>query len=130
MILTALFLSAALAADTPDTKSGDMQSCPMHAQHVAEASAAKEPATRSGHAEGSAEGDHAAMVNHNHDSLGMSHGATTHPFRLFAGGGAIELRANDAKDVESIEAIRTHLREIAGAFSAADFAKPMFVHGR
>jgi len=129
MFITALLLSAALAADTPDA-SKEMKDCPMHAQHVAAAAPAKECPMHAAHTGGAAGADHAAMVDHNHDSFGMAHDATTHHFRLFADGGAIELRANDAKDAGSIDAIRGHLREVAGAFSAADFSKPNFVHGR
>ena len=133
MFLTALLLSAALASETADTPK-DMKDCPMHAQHMKEAAAAQAPAQgcsmhadHAGAMEGSA---HAAMVDHNHDSFGMSHDATTHHFRLFADGGAIELRANDAADAASVDAIRTHLRSVADAFSASDFSAPLFVHGR
>ena len=81
--------------------------CPMHAEHM----------------------KHATDVDARHDTLGMSHDATTHNFRLFRDGGAIELRADDGADTASVTAIRKHLRTVAAAFSKNDFSTPMFVHG-
>ncbi len=71
-----------------------------------------------------------AMQHRGDAVMGFSHEATTHVFRLHDDGGAIEVSANDAKDAKSIEAIRTHLREIAKAFAAGDFAKPEAIHGK
>src|SRR3954453_15596493 len=98
-----------------------MASCPMHAQHMPEAQ--KEHVV----ADGSAK--HGKDVDHRHDAFGMPHSASTHSFRLFADGGALELRANSADDEKAIEAIRTHLQEVAGQFNDADFSTPAFVHG-
>jgi hypothetical protein len=110
-MLTAFALAAALSlADDP---------CPLHAQHTGQAHAAEAPAAEA----------HAAGVEHRHDTFGMSHDATRHSFRLFADGGAIELRANAADDTASIEAIRKHLQEVAAQFGKNDFATPAFVHG-
>ena len=92
---------------------GADSSCPMHAQHTA--------------ADGSA--GHGAAVDGRHDTFGMSHATSTHSFRLFADGGAIELRANDAADQATVDAIRTHLRQVAEQFKNADFSTPAFVHG-
>ena len=75
--------------------------CPMHEQHMMEA---------------------------RHDSFGFSHEATTHTFRSLDDGGAIELRANDASDAKSVDAIRSHLKDIAKAFAKNDFSTPKFVH--
>jgi hypothetical protein len=94
----------------------------MHAQHMA--AAAKADAAR---ADGSAQ--HGRHVDSRHDTFGMSHTASTHSFRLFADGGAIELRATDAADAATIEAIRGHLQEIVPQFERADFSTPAFVHG-
>jgi hypothetical protein len=74
--------------------------------------------------------NHDASVDHNHHSFGFSHAATTHHFRLFADGGAIELQANDAADEKSAAAIRAHLRTVAADFAGNDFSKPFFVHGK
>ena len=89
--------------------------CPMHAQHMA----AK--------ADGSAE--HGRHVDSRHDTFGMSHTKSTHSFRLFADGGAIELRATDKADEATVAAIRKHLQEIAAEFEKGDFSTPAFVHG-
>src|SRR4051812_39794408 len=75
--------------------SDPMASCPMHAQHMAEAQ--KEHVA----ADGSAK--HGKEVDHRHDEFGMPHGASTHSFRLFVDGGAIELRANTAEDDKAID---------------------------
>lgn len=84
---------------------GDPATCPMHAQHTA--------------------------VDHRGDHvMGFSHEKTKHSFRLFEDGGAVEVRANDAADAESIAAIRMHLREIAKDFADGDFAKPKEIHDR
>src|SRR2546428_8430476 len=72
---------------------------------------------------------HSQHVDARHDTFGMSHEATHHNFRLFADGGAIELRANDSADGAIIGAIRTHLRHIAAALAKNDFSMPLFVHG-
>jgi hypothetical protein len=94
------------------TLAGDPANCPMHAQHTAEAP----------HAHGvDQRGDHV---------MGFSHEKTKHSFRLFADGGAIEVRANDASDAESVAQIRGHLQVIAKEFSAGTFTKPEEIHAR
>ncbi|HEX6099824.1 MAG TPA: hypothetical protein VF432_26160 [Thermoanaerobaculia bacterium] len=117
LTLTLVLLSAGLAA--ADDKAP--ASCPMHAQHMAAAKA------ESSRADGSAE--HGRHVDGRHDTFGMPHTKSTHSFRLFADGGAIELRANDKGDDATIAAIRGHLREIVQQFEKADFSTPAFVHG-
>ena len=72
---------------------------------------------------------HSQHVDARHDTFGMSHEATHHNFRLFADGGAIELRANDPADAATIGIIRTHIRHIAAALAKNDFSMPLFVHG-
>jgi hypothetical protein len=84
---------------------GDPATCPMHAAHTAV----------------DARGDAV---------MGFSHEKTKHSFRLFADGGAVEVRANDAADAESVAAIRAHLQEIAKDFASGDFAKPREIHDR
>jgi hypothetical protein len=107
---------------------GDPADCPMHAQHMAAAAKAKE-------ADSAQHDDHASHAAHGVDQrgdrmMGFSHEKTTHSFRLFADGGAIEVRANDAADAESVAAIRGHLQEIAKEFSAGTFSKPEAIHAR
>ena len=73
---------------------------------------------------------HHTGVNERGDHvMGFSHEKTTHHFRLFADGGAIEVTANDVKDSASLDQIRTHLGHIAGMFSAGNFEAPMLIHG-
>src|SRR5438270_259945 len=54
---------------------------------------------------------------------------TTHHFRLYETGGAIEVVANDPAAEATIGQIRTHLKEIAADFSRGDFSKPFATHG-
>ena len=70
-------------------------------------------------------------VNEDGDQvMGFAHEKTTHHFRLFAGGGAIEVTANDANDTESRDRIRKHLSHIAQMFSAGNFDAPTLTHGK
>jgi hypothetical protein len=81
---------------------------------------AKPPLDNSEHQQGViSRGDHA---------MGFSHQTTTHHFRLYQDGGAIEVLANDSKDAASREEIRMHLSHIVKLFSGGDFNVPMFIH--
>jgi hypothetical protein len=74
--------------------------------------------------------DHHAMVNDHGDMvMGFSHEKTTHHFELSCDGGAIDVRANDVKDTESRDQIRSHFRHIAQMFASGNFNAPMLVHG-
>jgi len=64
-------------------------------------------------------GDHA---------MGFSHDTSTHHFRLYKTGGAIEVSANDPADTSTRDQIRMHLAHITKLFSAGDFNIPMFIH--
>ena len=101
-MISALVFALALSA-------GDQTGCPMHEQHMKEAQG--------------------AAVDARHDTFGMSHDATHHNFRLLKDGGAIELRANDAKDQATVDVIRKHLHAVTASFAKNDFSTPMFVHG-
>src|ERR1035438_7158360 len=73
--------------------------------------------------------DHHDSVNQHGDPvMGFSEEKTTHHFRLYADGGSIEVTANDGKDTESRDLIRTHLARIAGMFAAGNFEAPMLIH--
>jgi len=74
--------------------------------------------------------DHSAMSRRGDQVMGFSHEKTTHHFRLFPDGGAIEVTANDPADAESRAQIRMHLSHIAGMFAAGDFDAPMLIHSR
>jgi hypothetical protein len=89
----------------------DIQSCPMHKEHTKE--------------------QHQADVEkHGDEAMGFPHDRTTHHFRLFPDGGAIEVTVNDGNDTQNIQAIRSHLTHIATMFSNGDFSVPMFVHSQ
>lgn len=60
--------------------------------------------------------------------MGFWHEKTTHHFRLYEDGGAIEVTANDSKDIASRDQIRMHLGHIAGMFAAGNFEAPFLVH--
>ena len=74
--------------------------------------------------------DHQAMVNEHGDHvMGFSHEKTTHHFELNYDGGIIDVRANDIKDTESRDQIRSHFHHIAQMFADGNFNAPMLVHG-
>ena len=60
--------------------------------------------------------------------MGFDHLKTTHHFVLANDGGAIQVEANDAKDTDTRDQIRGHLRHIATMFSAGNFEVPMLIH--
>ena len=73
--------------------------------------------------------DHHTMVNEHGDKvMGFSHEKTTHHFALSYDGGTIDVRANDVKDTDSREQIRSHFRHIAQMFADGNFSAPMLVH--
>ena len=73
--------------------------------------------------------DHHAEVNKRGDkTMGFSHTNTTHHFRLFEDGGAIEVEANDPNDADSRAKIQKHLHKIAEMFAAGNFEMPMAIH--
>jgi hypothetical protein len=89
----------------------DVQPCPMHKEHMKEAS------------------QHQADVEkHGDEAMGFPHDKTTHHFRLYSDGGAIEVTVNDTEDSQNMQAIRSHLTHIATMFSNGEFSIPMFVH--
>jgi hypothetical protein len=73
-------------------------------------------------------GQHSEMVKRGDHAMGFSHETTTHHFRLFNDGGAIEVRANDPTDTTSRDEIRMHLSHIAEMFAKGDLNLPMFIH--
>ena len=62
-------------------------------------------------------------------AMGFDQDAARHHFRLAPDGGAIEVVANDAADLETIAAIRSHLQSIGRDFAAGKFDKPLQTHG-
>ncbi len=87
------------------------QDCPMHQEHTRDSS------------------QHQSDVEkHGDQAMGFPHDKTTHHFRLYSDGGAIDVTANDSADAANVQAIRSHLEHIAGMFSEGNFSIPMFVH--
>ena len=82
----------------------DMESCPMHKEHMKPAS------------------QHQADVEkHGDQAMGFPHDKTTHHFRLYADGGAIEVTANDSNASDNTQAIQSHLKHIVKMFFRATF---------
>jgi hypothetical protein len=106
-IVITLFLFCALQSPAQD-----MQSCPMHKEHM------------------NASQHQTDVEEHGDEAMGFPHDATTHHFRLLPDGGAIEVTVNDSKDTRDMQAIRAHLTHIVTMFSNGDFSIPMFVHSR
>jgi hypothetical protein len=73
--------------------------------------------------------DHTAMMKRGDQAMGFSQEKTTHHFRLFKDGGAIDVTANDPKDTASRNEIRQHLSHIAQMFADGNFNIPMLIHG-
>jgi len=70
-----------------------------------------------------------ALQHRGAEAMGFDQAATTHHFRLFSTGGAIEVTVKDPADEANRKFIRTHLKEIADQFAAGDFDKPLMTHG-
>ena len=72
---------------------------------------------------------HHQGVNERGDKeMGFSHEKATHHFILYADGGAIEVKSNDAADTETRDQIRMHFTHIAKMFADGDFSIPMLIH--
>ena len=71
---------------------------------------------------------HDAVTSRGDHAMGFSHETTTHHFRLYKSGGAIDVSANDPKDSATRDQIRMHLSHIAKRFASGDFNVPMFIH--
>jgi len=76
------------------------------------------------------ESHHEGVVKRGDEVMGFSHEKTTHHFRLYADGGAIEVTANQAEDMESREEIHSHLGRIVTMFAAGNFSAPMLIHAQ
>lgn len=73
---------------------------------------------------------HEGVVERGDKVMGFSHEKTTHHFRLYSDGGAIEAEADDAKDPASRDQIRFHFEHIVTMFAAGDFSAPMLIHAQ
>jgi len=112
-----LAAAVALLAVAGPARAQEM-SCKAHQQHE-------------GHDASAEKHEHAAGVDARGDAvMGFDHEKTTHHFRLFRDGGAIEVTANASDDPGSADAIRGHLSHIARMFAEGDFEAPMIIHDR
>jgi hypothetical protein len=66
-------------------------------------------------------------AQHQHP-MGFDESKVVHHFTVFTDGGAVDLSAKDAKDENTILAVRTHAAEIAKSFQEGQFERPMAVH--
>lgn len=72
----------------------------------------------------------AAMQARGQIVMGVDQYASAHVFEDLPDGGRVVLDSKDPTDSAAITAIRAHMREIAAAFRAGDFAKPFQVHAQ
>jgi hypothetical protein len=70
----------------------------------------------------------AAMQARGQTVMGVDQYASAHVFEDLVDGGRIVLDARSAFDTAGIVAIQQHMRDIATAFRAGDFARPFRVH--
>jgi hypothetical protein len=61
-------------------------------------------------------------------AMGFDQAATSHHFAIAPEGGAIEVSVTDASDRANRDAIRAHLKTIAGQFAAGVFEAPFATH--
>jgi len=72
----------------------------------------------------------ADVKQHGAEAMGFDQDKTTHHFRLYKDGGAVEVAVKDPADTSSIGQIRDHLKQQAKKFAAGDFAVPQHTHGQ
>jgi hypothetical protein len=72
----------------------------------------------------------AAMQARGQTVMGVDQYASAHVFEDLVDGGRIILEVGNAADTAGIVAIRRHMRDIATAFQAGDFARPFRVHAQ
>ena len=113
-VILVILVPSGMAQEKPPEKDGGMAACPMHLQ--------QKPAPDEHHHEG--------VVQRGDEVMGFSHEKTTHHFRLYADGGAIEAEAKDAQDTASRDAIRSHFGHIVTMFAAGNFSAPMLIHAQ
>ena len=70
----------------------------------------------------------AALTARGAAAMGFDQDAAVHHFRLTPTGGVIQVEAASTSDEATRAAIREHLRAIALAFAAGDFAAPRATH--
>jgi hypothetical protein len=73
---------------------------------------------------------HREMMQRGAQAMGFDQERTIHHFLLYEDGGAIDVSVKEASDQANLQAVRTHLQEIAGLFKAGDFGKPALTHAQ
>lgn len=71
---------------------------------------------------------HAAMNARGAKAMGFDQSLASHHFVLTAGGGDIEVQANDASDAGTRAKIQAHLETISQQFKDGNFASPIETH--
>ena len=69
-----------------------------------------------------------ALKKRGGDAMGFDQDSAEHHFILEATGGSIRVTVNKDADPKVLDAVRGHLRTIAGEFSRGDFGKPFQTH--
>jgi hypothetical protein len=72
----------------------------------------------------------AALRERGERVMGVDQSTSAHVFEDLPDGGRVVLDRADATDTAAIKTIRAHMRDIATAFRAGDFAKPFEVHAQ
>ena len=85
---------------------------------------------RGGASAGQSDSAFAGMQRRGHAVMGVDQYASAHVFEDLEDGGRIVLEADNVSDTSAIAAIRQHMRDIAVAFQAGDFAGPFRVHAQ
>ena len=70
----------------------------------------------------------ATMQSRGQAVMGVDQYTSAHVFEDLPDGGRVVLDRDDGSDTAGVAAIRRHMRDIADAFQAGDFAKPFQVH--
>jgi aminoglycoside/choline kinase family phosphotransferase len=73
---------------------------------------------------------HQGVVERGDHVMGFSQDKSTHHFRLYPDGGAIEAESNAAADAATRDEIRSHFAHIVKMFSAGNFSAPMLIHAQ
>lgn len=74
--------------------------------------------------------DFATMQARGEHVMGVNQYTSAHGFEDLPDGGRVILDRVDASDSAGIATVRAHMRDIAAAFRAGDFAKPFEVHAQ
>lgn len=88
-------------------------SCPLHSQHVKQQAADER---------------FLEMNQRGARAMGFDQNKTTHHFRSYENGGAIEVTVKDPANTADLKAIREHLNKIAEEFANGDFSIPVMTH--